>query len=175
MVNEPGVISPADLEKIARTELNEDPSRRDADIKAIKDWIKKQPHLHGNVCTGLDRLYKTFFQQKWYSIINSSDWNVIILFVILYFVYGIEKTKMKKKRPGMVIWIIFNLNFLFRRHSLVVLPSRLQVQPWENEDQVRPLLHDQGRLPGLVRKLGPGRSEGQGDDVVGVWAIRDQI
>ena len=25
--------------------LNEDPDRRDADIKAIKDWMKKQPHL----------------------------------------------------------------------------------------------------------------------------------
>ena len=47
-----GVLSDEVLEKQAREELNEDPTRRDADIKAIKEWIKKQPHLNGNVCTG---------------------------------------------------------------------------------------------------------------------------
>ena len=49
-----GALSDRELEKLAREELNEDPSRRDADIKAIKDWLKKQPHLDGNVCIGMN-------------------------------------------------------------------------------------------------------------------------
>lgn len=49
-----GILNDQDLVKLARAELNEDPSRRDADIKAIKDWLKKQPHLDGNVCIGND-------------------------------------------------------------------------------------------------------------------------
>ena len=36
------------LEKIAIENLNEDPKRLEADIKSIKDWIKKQPHLKDN-------------------------------------------------------------------------------------------------------------------------------
>ncbi|XP_049942692.1 retinol-binding protein pinta-like [Schistocerca serialis cubense] len=37
-------ISP-ELQAIAQKNLNEDPKRRDEDIKHIKEWLKKQPHL----------------------------------------------------------------------------------------------------------------------------------
>lgn len=36
---------PEDLQKIAVTQLNEDPKRIESDILAIKEWLKKQPHL----------------------------------------------------------------------------------------------------------------------------------
>ena len=47
-----GIRTPEELEKIAREELNEDPKRTASDVKAIQDWIKKQPHLHKNIRTG---------------------------------------------------------------------------------------------------------------------------
>ena len=37
------------VQKMAIENLNEDPERGDAVIKAIKDWMKKQPHLKDNV------------------------------------------------------------------------------------------------------------------------------
>ena len=46
------VLSQEELEKRAKKELNEDPKRRDKDIKHIKDWINQQPHLAGNVRQG---------------------------------------------------------------------------------------------------------------------------
>ncbi len=33
------------LKQIAKEDLNEIPERREEDIKAIKQWIKQQPHL----------------------------------------------------------------------------------------------------------------------------------
>lgn len=37
-------LSP-ELQEIAISQLNEDPKRIEADIAAIKEWLKKQPHL----------------------------------------------------------------------------------------------------------------------------------
>lgn len=34
-----------ELDEIARKELNEDPKRVEDDIKHMKEWIAKQPHL----------------------------------------------------------------------------------------------------------------------------------
>jgi len=42
------VFTKEEVQKMAIENLNEDPDRRDADIKAIKDWMKKQPHLKDN-------------------------------------------------------------------------------------------------------------------------------
>ena len=44
--NLPGpIFTPQDLEEMAKKEINEDPQTRQSDIKTIKEWIKKQPHL----------------------------------------------------------------------------------------------------------------------------------
>ncbi|PSN30162.1 hypothetical protein C0J52_27760 [Blattella germanica] len=37
-------LSP-DLEEVALKELNEDPARREQDLKHLRDWLSKQPHL----------------------------------------------------------------------------------------------------------------------------------
>lgn len=42
------VFTEAELEAIAKENLNEDPKRRQADILAIKEWMSKQPHLKEN-------------------------------------------------------------------------------------------------------------------------------
>ncbi len=39
------LFSEDELTRMAKEELNEDPKRVDKDIKAIREWIKKQPHL----------------------------------------------------------------------------------------------------------------------------------
>ena len=39
------VYSKEELEKLAKEKINEDIGRQKDDIRAIKDWMKKQPHL----------------------------------------------------------------------------------------------------------------------------------
>ena len=52
------VFSPSELADLARTELNEDPSMVKKDLKAIKEWIKKQPHLAKTAQQG--KVYQEF-------------------------------------------------------------------------------------------------------------------
>uniref|UniRef100_A0A1B0C811 CRAL-TRIO domain-containing protein n=1 Tax=Lutzomyia longipalpis TaxID=7200 RepID=A0A1B0C811_LUTLO len=55
-------ISP-ELAKLAREELNEVPERIDADLEALREWIRKQPHLHARTD---DQFLVTFFRGcKW--------------------------------------------------------------------------------------------------------------
>ena len=39
------IFTESELQDLAVKNLNEDPKRRDADVKHIKSWIKQQPHL----------------------------------------------------------------------------------------------------------------------------------
>jgi hypothetical protein len=39
---------PLELLDAAKEELHEDPSRREADITYIREWLKKQPHIKAN-------------------------------------------------------------------------------------------------------------------------------
>ncbi len=54
------VFLQAELELLARKELNEDPTRTPKDIKALQEWIKKQPHLAKTAKQGR----KLFFTQE---------------------------------------------------------------------------------------------------------------
>ena len=47
VATEVGVLSPEEISKVAKEEVNEDPERVEADINAIKEWLSKQPHLQG--------------------------------------------------------------------------------------------------------------------------------
>ena len=47
------VYSKSELDKFAKERLNEDPNRKEADIRSIKDWMNKQPHLKENGRKGL--------------------------------------------------------------------------------------------------------------------------
>ena len=37
---------PEDIQRIAKEELNEDPKTREENIRIIRAWVKKNPHLH---------------------------------------------------------------------------------------------------------------------------------
>ena len=50
------VLTPSEIESLAIERLNEDPKRRNNDVKAIKDWMSKQPHLKENGRNGKTRL-----------------------------------------------------------------------------------------------------------------------
>eukprot|EP00095_Tigriopus_kingsejongensis_P010031 snap_masked-scaffold231_size243715-processed-gene-1.8 protein:Tk10031 transcript:snap_masked-scaffold231_size243715-processed-gene-1.8-mRNA-1 annotation:"hypothetical protein DAPPUDRAFT_200654" len=39
------VFTPNELEQMAKGELGEDPKTRESDIKTVRSWLKKQPHL----------------------------------------------------------------------------------------------------------------------------------
>ncbi len=39
------VLTKEELDALARTELNEDPNMVQRDVRALKQWIRKQPHL----------------------------------------------------------------------------------------------------------------------------------
>ena len=45
VAKEVGVLSNAELAKIAKDEVNEEPERLAEDLQAVKDWLEKQPHL----------------------------------------------------------------------------------------------------------------------------------
>ena len=47
-----GTLPKEKLDLIAKEKLNEDPARLHSDLDAIKQWIKKQPHLDGHVPIG---------------------------------------------------------------------------------------------------------------------------
>jgi hypothetical protein len=48
----PGLLGEDQVARLAKKNLSEDPSRRDKDVKAIQEWITKQPHLNGNIRIG---------------------------------------------------------------------------------------------------------------------------
>ena len=39
------IYSTSELDNLAKERLNEDPNRRENDVRAIKEWMSKQPHL----------------------------------------------------------------------------------------------------------------------------------
>ena len=45
VAKEVGVLSNAELAKIAKDEVNEEPERLAEDLQGVKDWLEKQPHL----------------------------------------------------------------------------------------------------------------------------------
>jgi hypothetical protein len=51
-------LSPELLEQAIKN-VGEDPKRREADVQAIRDWLKKQPHIIG---TPSDQLIITFLR-----------------------------------------------------------------------------------------------------------------
>ena len=52
-------FSKDELETLAKEKLNEDPNRREADIRSIKDWMSKQPHLKDHGRKGkVEKIYK---------------------------------------------------------------------------------------------------------------------
>jgi len=73
------VFSEDELIQMAKTELNEDPKRTAADLKHIKEWIKKQPHLAKTARTG-NHNYKNYHHNHYHH--NHYYHSHIILFLI---------------------------------------------------------------------------------------------
>jgi hypothetical protein len=55
----------ADLDAIARQELNEDPNRIQEDLKHIRDWLTTQPHLTAR--TGNNHLRARYVRRQEYT------------------------------------------------------------------------------------------------------------
>ena len=70
VATEVGVLSPEEMSKVAKEEVNEDPERVEADINAIKEWLAKQPHLQGTRSGKWD-----FFLN---SIVNVNNENMLV-------------------------------------------------------------------------------------------------
>jgi hypothetical protein len=64
---------PPDLLEAAKTELHEDPLRRDADLKHIRDWLEKQPHIKANPDDQVQVLL--YFCQEFYYLLHLNTWN----------------------------------------------------------------------------------------------------
>ncbi len=50
--NNIGELPDEKLAKLAKDELDEVPERQESDIKAVKEWISKQPHLKDHIREG---------------------------------------------------------------------------------------------------------------------------
>ena len=59
VAQEVGVLSPAELAKVAKDEVNEEPERLAEDLQAVKDWLEKQPHLQ-NVRKGKTTVFENY-------------------------------------------------------------------------------------------------------------------
>ena len=74
VAQEVGVLSPAELAKVAKDEVNEEPERLAEDLQAVKDWLEKQPHLQNvrkgkplkieNATTLTSRKSKCIFEER---------------------------------------------------------------------------------------------------------------
>lgn len=87
------VLAQEELEKLAKELLNEDPKRREADIKHIRDWINKQPHLGKNVRQGdTDMSTRSIESIHWFFFIKD---DTFILFFLRGCKFSLEKVKKK--------------------------------------------------------------------------------
>jgi hypothetical protein len=60
-----GLLSEEEVAKIAKEQLNEDPKRTKEDIKAIQEWMKKQPHLSCIAYAGGAEKYRMDYPEKY--------------------------------------------------------------------------------------------------------------